>query len=243
MSQTFLQEVGGRIAQLRNNRDLSQAALAKEINEFCDRKNRIYEHTNRSNIAMWELGKRDFKSIDLLMFADFFGVTVDYLLRGIEAQNVDIYRATGLSQDAINNLRSFKEKDLIEGTDEPAGKCAALSRALSSWSVVNIVASLLMLKGSKPGHYDAMMPSLPMDKDPSTAGDFYEGMLSPDTYAAALSHRLYLTLESIRKGEGGELPVYEPFEREKERTIEEPRKSGRLIEKKGDQDGTPTEQG
>ena len=232
MSQTFLQEVGGRIAQLRNNRDLSQAALAKEINEFCDRRGRVYEHTNRSNIAMWELGKRDFKSIDLLMFADFFGVTVDYLLRGIEAQNVDIYRATGLSQDAINNLRSFKEKDLIEGTDEPAGKCAALSRALSSWSVVNIVASLLMLKGSRPGHYDAMMPSLPVDKDPSTAGDFYEGWLSPDTYAAALSHRLYLTLESIRKGEGGELPVYEPYQSALSNRLNEYRQAGRLIEKK-----------
>ena len=222
---------GARIALLRKRERLSQEELAEKL------------YTSRASVNMWERGERSLKAEDVLQLADFFGVTTDYILRGIEAQNVDIYRATGLSQDAINNLRNFKDKDRIEGTDEPAGKCAALSRALSSWSVVNIVASLIMLKGSKPGHYDGMMPSLPVDKDPSTAGDFYEGMLSPDTYAAALSHRLYLTLESIRKGEGGELPVYEPYERALSNRLNELRQAGRLIEEKGDQDGTPTEQG
>ena len=222
-------EIGERIAELRGEQ--TQEELATQL------------FISRERLSMWEQGRRMLKAPDIIQLANHFKVSTDYLLFGVNPDQISAHLELGLSQDAINNLRNFKEKDLIEGTDEPAGKCAALSRALSSWSVVNIVASLLMLKGSKPGHYDAMMPSLPVDKDPSTAGDFYEGMLSPDTYAAALSHRLYLTLESIRKGEGGELPVYEPFEREKERTIEESRKSGRLIEKKGDQDGTPTEQG
>lgn len=222
-------EIGERIAELRGEQ--TQEELATQL------------FISRERLSMWEQGRRMLKAPDIIQLANHFKVSTDYLLFGVNPDQISAHLELGLSQDAINNLRNFKEKDRIEGTDEPAGKCAALSRALSSWSVVNIVASLLMLKGSKPGHYDAMMPSLPVDKDPSTAGDFYEGMLSPDTYAAALSHRLYLTLESIRKGEGGELPVYEPFEREKERTIEEPRKSGRLIEEKGDQDGTPTEQG
>ena len=211
-------EIGERIAELRGEQ--TQEELATQL------------FISRERLSMWEQGRRMLKAPDIIQLANHFKVSTDYLLFGVNPDQISAHLELGLSQDAINNLRNFKEKDLIEGTDEPAGKCAALSRALSSWSVVNIVASLLMLKGSKPGHYDAMMPSLPVDKDPSTAGDFYEGMLSPDTYAAALSHRLYLTLESIRKGEGGELPVYEPFEREKERTIEESRKSGRLIEKK-----------
>ncbi|NBK26605.1 MAG: XRE family transcriptional regulator [Spirochaetia bacterium] len=222
-------EIGERIAELRGEQ--TQEELATQL------------FISRERLSMWEQGRRMLKAPDIIQLANHFKVSTDYLLFGVNPDQISAHLELGLSQDAINNLRSFKEKDLIEGTDEPAGKCAALSRALSSWSVVNIVASLLMLKGSKPGHYDGMMPSLPVDGDPSTAGDFYEGWLSPDTYAAALSHCLYLTLESIRKGEGGELPVYEPYEREMERTIEERRKSGRLIEEKGDQDGTPTEQG
>ena len=192
-------EIGERIAELRGEQ--TQEELATQL------------FISRERLSMWEQGRRMLKAPDIIQLANHFKVSTDYLLFGVNPDQISAHLELGLSQDAINNLRNFKEKDRIEGTDEPAGKCAALSRALSSWSVVNIVASLLMLKGSKPGHYDAMMPSLPVDKDPSTAGDFYEGMLSPDTYAAALSHRLYLTLESIRKGEGGELPVYEPYAR------------------------------
>lgn len=220
-------EIGERIAELRGEQ--TQEELATQL------------FISRERLSMWEQGRRMLKAPDIIQLANHFKVSTDYLLFGVNPDQISAHLELGLSQDAINNLRHFKENDLIIGTNEPAGKCAALSKALANSSFIELVASLLMLKGSKPGLFDAMMPSRSDPADPSTDGDYYEGKLSHEMYAAALSHRLYQTLDSIRKNEGGELTKYEPFIREKERMIEELRKSGRLIEEKGDQDGTSGE--
>lgn len=41
---------------------------------------------------------------NICKIADFYGVTTDYILRGISSDNVDVHRATGLSEDSINLL-------------------------------------------------------------------------------------------------------------------------------------------
>lgn len=188
-----LMDVGERIAQLRNNIGLSQDELVERMGI-----------SNRSKLAMWERGERNFKAEDLQRFAEFFNTTVDYLLTGTEALNVGVFRETGLSDKAIEALKRFKESDHVEGDPTtPAGKCAALSVALSSPALLELISSLMRLKATSRGHFDSMMPD--------AAGEFYEGLLSPDTYAAALGHRLILTIERLRKGEGGELPEYEPW--------------------------------
>ncbi|MGF2943067.1 helix-turn-helix domain-containing protein [Enterococcus xiangfangensis] len=59
---------GEKIAKLRADRNLSQAALAEQLN------------IGTSTLGMWETGKRGLKDDTLKMIANFFDVSVDYLL-------------------------------------------------------------------------------------------------------------------------------------------------------------------
>ena len=56
-----------RLVQLRMDRDVSQAAIAKEIGVS----SRIYQE--------YEYGKSEPKMRNLVSIADFFGVSLDYL--------------------------------------------------------------------------------------------------------------------------------------------------------------------
>lgn len=56
---------------LRQSKNLSQAKLAKELN------------VSKGIISLWENGKREPKSNQIILLAKFFGVTTDYLL-GLE---------------------------------------------------------------------------------------------------------------------------------------------------------------
>lgn len=51
----------------------------------------------------------------LVKMAEFFGVSVDYLLTGISAENIDINVALGLSEDAITMLKRAHEYDKDAG--------------------------------------------------------------------------------------------------------------------------------
>lgn len=60
-----------RLKELRIEKSLSIDALAKEVN------------ISSSSICRWELGQADIKATQLIIIANFFGVTTDYLL-GLE---------------------------------------------------------------------------------------------------------------------------------------------------------------
>ena len=57
-----------RLKLLRSNKGLTQEQLAKELN------------TSKSSVAMWEIGQRDPDSDTIILIADFFDVSTDYLL-------------------------------------------------------------------------------------------------------------------------------------------------------------------
>lgn len=61
---------GERIAKLRTNRNLSQSEIAKRIN------------VAKSTLAMYETNKREPSFEITQRIADFYNVTVDYLLTG-----------------------------------------------------------------------------------------------------------------------------------------------------------------
>lgn len=63
-----MQTLGERLAALRKEKDLSQAELAKLLN------------LGQSTIAMYERNRRTPDPETLRRFADFFGVSADYLL-------------------------------------------------------------------------------------------------------------------------------------------------------------------
>ena len=89
--------IGLRIKQLREEKGLTQQQLAKEM------------HVKRETVNQWENETRDLKTGYTISLADFFGVTCDYILRGIKAENVDINRELGLSDQAITILKLYNE--------------------------------------------------------------------------------------------------------------------------------------
>lgn len=60
--------LGERIAQLRNNKKLSQARLAQKLS------------INRATLSNWEIGRALPDVNTLVTIAEFFNVTTDYLL-------------------------------------------------------------------------------------------------------------------------------------------------------------------
>lgn len=58
-----------RIKELRQDRDFSQATIAKVIG------------TTQQQYSKIELGRADINSEKLLLLADFYNVSVDYILR------------------------------------------------------------------------------------------------------------------------------------------------------------------
>ena len=87
------QAIGKRIALLRQEKGLTQTELGNMI------------HQRREVVSYWENGSRDIKSGDIVLLADVLDTTCDYILRGIQSENIDIHRATGLCDEAIMFLQ------------------------------------------------------------------------------------------------------------------------------------------
>jgi len=102
--------IGNRIEALRKSRKETQADLAKSL------------HVLRETVNQWESGTRDLKTQYTISLADHFGVTCDYLLRGIKADNVSVHEKTGLSNDAIEMLAwvsaPYTEPEALQGAKE-----------------------------------------------------------------------------------------------------------------------------
>ena len=101
--------IGLRISKLREKRGLSQKQLADELE-----KNGL--KVRRETVTQWENGSRDLKTEYTVKLADFFGVTCDYILRGIESENVDICKETGLTNNSINRIREVNSIRFGYGT-------------------------------------------------------------------------------------------------------------------------------
>lgn len=88
--------IGARLGRLRG--DKSQSDVANELG--------IEQRT----LSYWENEERRVKDTDVIKLADYYKTTCDYILRGIDSGNVDIYEVTGLSQEAIENLKRIKRE-------------------------------------------------------------------------------------------------------------------------------------
>lgn len=89
--------IGERIAQLRKNRNMSQFQLAKTLD------------IATSTLGMYETNKRKPNMEMLEKLADFFGVSIDYLLgrETSDKSDIDLDRA-------IDNAMSFDGKPVTE---------------------------------------------------------------------------------------------------------------------------------
>ncbi|MCY9215833.1 helix-turn-helix domain-containing protein [Bacillus haynesii] len=97
--------LGARIRALRENQNLTQKALAEKLN---------IPHQNLSN---YERGFRQPDYETLIKIADFFEVSTDYLLRGIDPKTQDkIY--TEEAKKILSDPKSFIAARDGEVTDE-----------------------------------------------------------------------------------------------------------------------------
>lgn len=90
-------KIGDRIRALREEKGLTQQGLADAL------------HLKRETINMWGNGLRDLKTGALIQLSEYFCVSCDYILTGVSAQNREISKSIGLSDNAIDNLVFLKE--------------------------------------------------------------------------------------------------------------------------------------
>ena len=90
--------IGVCIAKLRESRGLSQKQLSDELGK-------LGLKVRRETVTQWENGTRDLKTEYTIKLADFFGVSCDYILRGVSSENLRVSKETGLQNEAINKLR------------------------------------------------------------------------------------------------------------------------------------------
>lgn len=97
--------IGRRIEDLRTQKGITQKQLADAMS------------VRRETVNQWESNTRDLKTEKTIALAEYFNVTCDYILRGVQAENVDFCEKTGLSDQAVSVLESlsnFKHKEIID---------------------------------------------------------------------------------------------------------------------------------
>ncbi|MEK4233251.1 helix-turn-helix transcriptional regulator [Anoxybacillus sp. FSL W8-0703] len=92
---------GDRLQELRNEMKLRQEDVAKKIG------------VGRTTYAMYEQGKREPDYETLLKIANFFGVSIDYLLTGKDKtgneKNLFFFDMEGLSEQEIEEIKKHIE--------------------------------------------------------------------------------------------------------------------------------------
>ncbi|TYU55430.1 helix-turn-helix transcriptional regulator [Listeria monocytogenes] len=81
----------------------TQKALAKAVG------------TRPQSISYYTIGKTQPSPYILVGIARYFDVSVDYLLTGLSSNNVDIHNELGLSEKAIEKLKSANGVDAVDG--------------------------------------------------------------------------------------------------------------------------------
>lgn len=99
--------IGNRIKELRETRGISQQELAYVIG------------VSREKIAKIEAGDREAKAQDIICIANHFGTSTDFLLRGIETENIEACKDMGLSNSTVNTLRSWQAPQEDERIVDP----------------------------------------------------------------------------------------------------------------------------
>lgn len=98
--------IGDRIKDLREERSTSrrmtQADLAKAMG------------VQEKQISKWENNEVKLNADRIVKLADFFGVSVDYLVRGGKIDNLVMMNETGLSDQTIDRMKANKAKGKTE---------------------------------------------------------------------------------------------------------------------------------
>jgi len=127
-----LEEIGGRIAELRTGRGWTQEMFAEKLS------------IARNTLTKLEGGFRDFKTTELLNIAKVLGVSTDYLLGHTDISTPDVTvrevsECYGLSEAALNELSDMPSADVPFGAERDA----AMSRRADTMAYRAVVNMLL----------------------------------------------------------------------------------------------------
>lgn len=87
--------IGERIKQQRQKLGLTQQELSQKL------------YVKRETINQWENGTRQIKGDDIARLADTLETTCDYILRGVETEQLQFYKDLGLTGESVENLRKI----------------------------------------------------------------------------------------------------------------------------------------
>lgn len=114
---------GNRLQHLRKAKKISQEVLAEKIG------------VSKRSIGFWERNEKSPKDIDtLIKLAEFFGVSVDYLLCRIDERNHDLHficDETGLSEKAAETLIENRNRIMFH-RDQESEQAEAFPEIVSS---------------------------------------------------------------------------------------------------------------
>ena len=126
-----------RIRELRKERGISQAALAKMVG------------VAQNTLSYWENGKYDIDNSSLTIMADYFGVTLDYILgRDIQfalhdGENVPF------DNDLLNEVSSFAEYAKTQKKKAPSKDEAELSEFMKLYEKLTPEHRAVLLAAAK----------------------------------------------------------------------------------------------
>jgi len=69
----------------------------------------------QQTVSLYKNGETQPTPETLVKMAEFFGVSVDYLLTGVSSKNKSIHEELGLSEEAINWLKRARETQALDG--------------------------------------------------------------------------------------------------------------------------------
>lgn len=90
-----------RLIKLRESRGLTKAYIAENVLDV-----------SADQYTKIEAGSRGITTENAIKLADFYGVSCDYILRGVDYHNVDVWKSTGLKNESIAMLIAHKDFEL-----------------------------------------------------------------------------------------------------------------------------------
>ena len=103
--------IGQRIKQLREHYSDNQLRPDGTAIKFTQSDLAAVMNVGQKQISRWENGEVSFTPDQLIKLSEFFHVSVDYLLRGGEIENLEFINQTGLSAKTVERLVEEKQLD------------------------------------------------------------------------------------------------------------------------------------
>ena len=98
-------KLGKIITHLRKEKGLTQKELAEKLNKA------------ESTIGLWEQSRRELDYESLILMANFFNVSIDYLLGNTKVRNIENQNTSNIQYalyDEVKDLSQEQQQDILD---------------------------------------------------------------------------------------------------------------------------------